>query len=65
MGGEPFFVAEDDRRLYHAALVTGANHLVTLVAEAADLLRTAGVDDPGPGARPAAHRGAGQRPAPR
>lgn len=46
MGGEPFFVAEDDRRLYHAALVTGANHLVTLVAEAADLLRTAGVGDP-------------------
>ncbi len=46
MGGEPFFVAEEDRRLYHAALVTGANHLVTLVAEAADLLRGAGVDDP-------------------
>ncbi len=47
MGGEPFFVAEGDRRLYHAALVTGANHLVTLVAEAADLLRTAGIGDPG------------------
>jgi predicted short-subunit dehydrogenase-like oxidoreductase (DUF2520 family) len=46
MGGEPFFVAEQDRRLYHAALVTGANHLVTLVAEAADLLRAAGVDEP-------------------
>jgi predicted short-subunit dehydrogenase-like oxidoreductase (DUF2520 family) len=46
MGGEPFYVAEEDRRLYHAALVTGANHLVTLVAEAADLLRTAGVDTP-------------------
>ena len=46
MGGEPFFVAEEDRRLYHAALVTGANHLVTLVAEAADLLRAAGVGDP-------------------
>jgi predicted short-subunit dehydrogenase-like oxidoreductase (DUF2520 family) len=46
MGGEPFYVAEDDRGLYHAALVTGANHLVTLVAEAADLLRTAGVTEP-------------------
>jgi predicted short-subunit dehydrogenase-like oxidoreductase (DUF2520 family) len=46
MGGEPFFVAEEDRRLYHAALVTGANHLVTLVAEAADMLRGAGVADP-------------------
>ncbi|MGY1615146.1 Rossmann-like and DUF2520 domain-containing protein [Geodermatophilus sp. SYSU D00691] len=47
MGGEPFYVAEEDRRLYHAALVTGANHLVTLVAEAADLLRAAGVGEPG------------------
>ncbi|MGY1834058.1 Rossmann-like and DUF2520 domain-containing protein [Blastococcus sp. SYSU DS0510] len=47
MGGEPFFVAEADRPLYHAALVTGANHLVTLVAEAAELLRTAGVAEPG------------------
>jgi predicted short-subunit dehydrogenase-like oxidoreductase (DUF2520 family) len=46
MGGEPFWLAEADRRLYHAALVTGANHLVTLVAEAADLLRTAGVEEP-------------------
>jgi predicted short-subunit dehydrogenase-like oxidoreductase (DUF2520 family) len=46
MGGEPFWLAEADRRLYHAALVTGANHLVTLVAEAADLLRTAGVQEP-------------------
>lgn len=46
MGGEPFWVAEADRVLYHAALVTGANHLVTLVAEAADLLRTAGVEQP-------------------
>jgi predicted short-subunit dehydrogenase-like oxidoreductase (DUF2520 family) len=46
MGGEPFFVAEADRGLYHAALVTGANHLVPLVAEAADVLRAAGVGDP-------------------
>jgi len=45
MGGEPFYVDESDRGLYHAALVTGANHLVTLVAEAADLLRAAGVTD--------------------
>ena len=65
MGGEPFFVAEEDRRLYHAALVTGANHLVTLVAEAADLLRAAGVDRPRAGARAAAHRRPRQRPAPR
>ncbi|MCZ2830061.1 DUF2520 domain-containing protein [Modestobacter sp. VKM Ac-2986] len=46
MGGEPTWAAEADRGLYHAALAGSANHLVTLVAEAADLLRTAGVEDP-------------------
>ena len=33
------------RPAYHAALAHAANHLVTLVADAADLLRDAGVDD--------------------
>ncbi len=47
MGGEPVWVAEQDRPLYHAALAHAANHLVTLVASAADLLRLAGVGDPG------------------
>jgi predicted short-subunit dehydrogenase-like oxidoreductase (DUF2520 family) len=47
MGGEPVLIAEEDRGLYHAALASAANHLVALVAEAADLLRTAGVGDPG------------------
>lgn len=46
MGGDPVFIAEDRRVLYHAALAGGANHLVTLVAEAAELLRLAGVDAP-------------------
>ena len=46
MGGEPEWVAEEDRALYHAALTVGANHLVTLVADAADLLRRAGVERP-------------------
>jgi predicted short-subunit dehydrogenase-like oxidoreductase (DUF2520 family) len=46
LGGVPQWVAEDARPLYHAALAHGANHLVTLVNEAADLLRAAGVDDP-------------------
>ena len=46
MGGDPVFIAEERRALYHAALASGANHLVTLVAEAADLLRLAGVDSP-------------------
>jgi predicted short-subunit dehydrogenase-like oxidoreductase (DUF2520 family) len=47
MGGEPVFIREEDRGLYHAALASGANHLVGLVAESADLLRTAGVPNPG------------------
>jgi predicted short-subunit dehydrogenase-like oxidoreductase (DUF2520 family) len=46
LGGIPEWIAEDDRPLYHAALAHGANHLVTLVNEAADLLRTAGVGQP-------------------
>jgi predicted short-subunit dehydrogenase-like oxidoreductase (DUF2520 family) len=32
------------RPLYHAALAHGANHLVTLVAECADLLTLAGIE---------------------
>jgi predicted short-subunit dehydrogenase-like oxidoreductase (DUF2520 family) len=47
MGGEPVWVAEADRPLYHAALAHGSNHLVTLVAQAMDLLAAAGVSDPG------------------
>jgi len=47
LGGVPEWIAEDARPLYHAALAHGANHLVTLVNEAADLLRAAGVEEPG------------------
>ncbi len=46
MGGEPVFIAEEHRDLYHAALAGAANHLITLVAQATDLLTTAGVPDP-------------------
>jgi predicted short-subunit dehydrogenase-like oxidoreductase (DUF2520 family) len=46
MGGDPVWIDEVDRPLYHAALAHGANHLVTLVASSMDLLRAAGVDDP-------------------
>ena len=46
MGGEPVWIVEELRPLWHAALAHGANHLVTLVASAADLLRLAGVADP-------------------
>lgn len=44
MGAEPVVIEEEQRPLYHAALAHGANHLVTLIAQALDLLRAAGVD---------------------
>jgi predicted short-subunit dehydrogenase-like oxidoreductase (DUF2520 family) len=47
MGGEPVWIAEESRPLYHAALAGGANHLVTLVVESMELLRSAGVENPG------------------
>ncbi len=46
MGGEPEWIAEEKRPLYHAALASGANHLVTLVAQAAELLGECGVANP-------------------
>ncbi len=46
LGGTPEWIAEGDRPGYHAALAHGANHLVTLVNEAAALLRGAGVREP-------------------
>jgi predicted short-subunit dehydrogenase-like oxidoreductase (DUF2520 family) len=46
MGGEPSFIAEELRPLYHAGLAFAANHLITLVAQAEDLLRASGVDQP-------------------
>ncbi len=46
MGGEPVFIAEADRDLYHAALAGAANHLVTQVVQAEDLLAKAGVGQP-------------------
>ena len=52
MGGEPIWVAEEARPLYHAALANGANHLVTLVAQTLDLLRRRGIADPAALVRP-------------
>ena len=47
MGGEPEWIEADQRALYHAALCHASNHLVTLVAQAQDLLSEAGVASPG------------------
>jgi predicted short-subunit dehydrogenase-like oxidoreductase (DUF2520 family) len=52
LGGTPEWIDEADRVRYHAALSHGANHLNTLVAQAMDVLRAAGVDDPSTVLRP-------------
>ncbi|MFE6691373.1 DUF2520 domain-containing protein [Streptomyces sp. NPDC057743] len=46
MGGEPEWIAESARPLYHAALAIGANYLVTLATQAMELLTKAGVRAP-------------------
>ncbi|MFC6287950.1 Rossmann-like and DUF2520 domain-containing protein [Nocardioides sp. GCM10027113] len=52
VGGRPLWITEQRRALYHASLAHGANHLVTLVAEAMELLAAAGADDPALTLRP-------------
>jgi len=46
MGGDPVWVPEAERLAYHTALAHGANHLVTLVSQAMDLLRSTGIEQP-------------------
>jgi predicted short-subunit dehydrogenase-like oxidoreductase (DUF2520 family) len=46
MGGEPVWVPEPARPLYHASLTVASNHLVTLVNDALGLLSGAGVAEP-------------------
>jgi len=52
LGGRVMWVPEDRRTLYHAGLAHGANHLVTLVSEAMEILAAAGADDPAGTLRP-------------
>ena len=52
LGGSIVWVAEEHRTLYHAGLAHGANHLVTLVTQAMDLLRASGAEDPAGTLRP-------------
>ncbi|MCG5215381.1 DUF2520 domain-containing protein [Streptosporangium soli] len=47
MGGEPVWIEDADRALYHAALAQAANHMVTLIAESQELLEKIGVEHPG------------------
>lgn len=46
MGGEPVWIPEQARALYHASLAHSANHLITLVASGTEMLRDAGVEQP-------------------
>jgi predicted short-subunit dehydrogenase-like oxidoreductase (DUF2520 family) len=46
LGGRVSWVPEEHRGLYHAGLAHGANHLVTLVSQAMELLGAAGAEDP-------------------
>lgn len=46
MGGEPVWVPEASRSLYHAALTLGANNLMTLVNQTSELLESAGITNP-------------------
>jgi predicted short-subunit dehydrogenase-like oxidoreductase (DUF2520 family) len=46
MGGEPVWVPESARTMYHAALVFGANYLMTVVLQSIDLLEQAGIAAP-------------------
>ena len=52
LGGRAMWVPEEKRTLYHAGLAHGANHLVTLVTQAMELLAAAGADDPADTLRP-------------
>ena len=52
LGGTVMWVDESRRTLYHAGLAHGANHLVTLVTQAMELLEAAGADDPAATLRP-------------
>jgi predicted short-subunit dehydrogenase-like oxidoreductase (DUF2520 family) len=52
MGGEPVLIDEFDRVRYHLGLVHGSNYCITLVAQAMEILRGAGVGDPGRVLRP-------------
>lgn len=52
LGGTAEWIGDADRTSYHAALSHGANHLNTLVSQAMDVLRQAGVADPSAVLRP-------------
>ena len=47
LGGVPIWIPDDKRTLYHAAMVFGANNLISLVSGAMEIIERAGVNDAG------------------
>ena len=47
MGGEPVEVLEENRALYHVGLAYGSNFLNAIVLQSLEILRVAGIEDPG------------------
>jgi predicted short-subunit dehydrogenase-like oxidoreductase (DUF2520 family) len=52
LDGRLVAVPEERRSLYHAGLAHGANHLVTLVTQAMEMVRESGAEDPAATLRP-------------
>ena len=46
LGGDPIWIDQDQRALYHAGLAFGANYMMTLVNESVTLLDLAGIESP-------------------
>lgn len=46
LGAEPVWIPDELRVTYHAALSHGANHLVTLISQARDILKAASISHP-------------------
>ncbi|MER6203252.1 DUF2520 domain-containing protein [Streptomyces sp. NPDC001586] len=47
IGGSSTWIAEDKRTMYHAAMVFGANNLISLIAVAIQAMAAAGIEDAG------------------
>ncbi|MGW1667085.1 DUF2520 domain-containing protein, partial [Streptomyces microflavus] len=47
IGGNPVWIPDEKRTMYHAAMVFGANNLISLVATSIQAMKAAGIDDAG------------------
>jgi len=58
MGGEPFWIKDQDRATYHAALSHASNHLNTIISQSRKILSDIGIDQPGIFLSPLVHTSA-------